>query len=317
MKRICAAAAALLMAGPALADEGGASAWLPGQFASYAATPGDPGFSLETVFYARKASATAGTSFFRGGGLAAGLDISEQYLFLTPSYTFADPVLAGQLWLGVTFAAGRNDSSTWAVLTGPGGGMLSGGRSDSAAGLSDLYPMVSLKWQRGAHSVMTYAMASVPTGAYDPNRLAGVGLGHWALDGGMGYTFEAKGGFEFSVTAGLTCNFVNPSTGYQSGVDGHVDLGVSYALSERLYVGLAGYIYNQLSPDTGGNVRLGDFRSRVMGAGPQLGWSFELGSISAELGLRGYKEFAAENRPEGWNVFVVLSVARTRRHGGE
>ena len=79
----------------AFADEGGASVWLPGQFASFAAVPGDPGFSLETIFYVRKASATAGTQFSRGGGLLLGYDTTEQYLYLTPGYTFADPVLAG------------------------------------------------------------------------------------------------------------------------------------------------------------------------------------------------------------------------------
>src|SRR5262245_66457728 len=40
-----------------IADEGGSSVWYPGQFASFAAVPGDPGFSLEGVFYFRKASA--------------------------------------------------------------------------------------------------------------------------------------------------------------------------------------------------------------------------------------------------------------------
>ena len=45
-----------LQAAVALADEGGASVWLPGQFASFAAVPADSGFSLETILYARKAS---------------------------------------------------------------------------------------------------------------------------------------------------------------------------------------------------------------------------------------------------------------------
>jgi hypothetical protein len=40
--------------------------WLPGQFSSFAAVPVDPGFSLEAMFYFRKASATAGTDFSRG-----------------------------------------------------------------------------------------------------------------------------------------------------------------------------------------------------------------------------------------------------------
>jgi hypothetical protein len=54
------AGAALLFALPQLtgvgirearADEGGAGVWLPGQFASFAAVPGDPGPSLELLYY--------------------------------------------------------------------------------------------------------------------------------------------------------------------------------------------------------------------------------------------------------------------------
>jgi hypothetical protein len=308
---------ALLVPSVASADDGGASAWLPGQFASFAAVPGDPGFSLEAIFYGRSASATAGTDFPRGGRLLVGLNTREQYLFLTPSYTFAEPVLNGQLWLGVTFATGRADTSVWAALTGPGGNTLSAGNSDNAAGFSDLYPMASLKWQTGPHNLMAYTMLSAPTGAYDPNRLAGVGLGHWAIDGGMGYTFLPESGLELSVTAGLTYNFANPWTGYQSGVDGHIDLGTSYSLTETLYVGAVGYLYNQLSSDIGAPAVLGGFRSRVAGAGPQVGWAFTIGRLAIDLNLRAYGEFAAENRPAGWNAYLVVTPSRVKRKSGD
>jgi hypothetical protein len=304
--------AALAPAG-AIADEGGASVWLPGQFASFAAVPGDPGFSVEAMFYFRKASATAGTNFSRGGGLLLGYDTAEQYLFLTPGYTFADPVLNGQLWLGVTFSAGRADTSVWGVLTTPNVGAFSTRNSDSAAGISDLYPMASLKWQIGSHNIMTYIMGSAPVGAYDPNRLAGVGLGHWAIDAGLGYTYMPASGFEVSVTAGLTYNFINPTTQYQSGMDAHIDVGMSYSFSDTFYVGAAGYFFSQVSPDTGGSVLLGGFRSRVAGVGPQAGWSFQLGGLATEVDVRGYKEFAAQNRPEGWNVYLTVSLSRARR----
>ena len=303
---------ALLGSTAAIADEGGASVWLPGQFASFASVPGDPGFSLEAVFYVRKASATAGTSFSRGGGLLVGYDTAEQYLYLTPGYAFAAPVLNAQLWLGATFSAGRADTSVWGVLTGPRANVFSVGNGDSAAGISDLYPMASLKWQTGSHNVMTYVMGSAPVGAYDPNRLAGVGLGHWAIDWGMGYTHMSASPLEFSITAGLTYNFINPATQYQSGMDAHIDVGTSWSFSDALYVGAAGYFFSQVSPDTGGSALLGDFRSRVAGVGPQVGWSFRLAGLATDLNVRGYKEFAAQNRPEGWNVYFTVSLSRIR-----
>lgn len=312
--RGAASAIALFACGaPALADEGGASSWLPGQFASFAAVPGDPGFSLETIYYRRSASASASRSFNIGARVAAGLDIAEQYVFLTPSYTFAEPVLHGQLYLGATFAPGRMDSTVSATLTGPGGNSLSASNSDTMTGIGDIYPLAMLKWAIGPNNFMAYAMPTIPVGAYDPNRLAGLGVGHWAIDGGLGYTFMSETGFEFSLTAGLTYNFMNPYTQYQSGLDGHLDWGVSYSPTDSFYFGIAGYFYRQLGDDSGPGATLGPFQSRVNGAGPQIGYAFSVGSTQVDLGVRGYKEFDAQYRPEGWNLWVTLAVSRPRR----
>lgn len=302
---------------PSAADEGGASAWLPGQFASFAAVPGDPGFALETIYYRRTASASASRSFNVGAKLAAGIDITEQYIFLTPSYTFSEPVLHGQLFVGATFAPGRMDSSVWASLTGPRGNGLSGTQSDTMTGIGDIYPLVMLKWEVGPHNFMAYTMPTVPVGAYDPNRLAGLGIGHWAIDAGVSYTFLSQSGLELSVTAGLTQNFMNPYTQYQNGTDGHIDWGLSYSPTESFYFGAAGYFYNQLGSDSGPGATLGAFQSRVIGVGPQAGYSFSLGGVSLDLGLRGYKEFDAVNRPEGWNIWVTLAVSRPHRPSGK
>lgn len=299
---------------PSRADESGASVWLPGQFASFAAVPGDPGFTFETIYYQRGATADVSRNFPIGANLTAGYALSEQYLYLTPSYAFAEPVLHGQLNLGVSFAVARADTSVSAVLSGPPGA-VSASRSDTMAGFGDLYPMASLKWSAGEHNFMSYTMLSAPTGRYDPNRLAGLGLGHWAIDGGLGYTYLGESGLEFSVTAGMTYNFMNPSTQYRSGADGHIDLAASYSPTETVYFGPVGYLYRQVSPDSGPGAQLGAFESRVSGAGAQIGYALTLGRASVDLNLRGYKEFDAQYRPEGWNVFLTVSLSRHRGQG--
>ena len=121
--------------------------------------------------------------------------------------------------------------------------------------------------------------------------------------------------FEFSATAGMTYNFINPTTLYQSGVDAHIDLGASYSFSDAFYVGAVGYFFNQVTSDTGGSPLLGAFQSRVAGAGPQVGWTLQIGRLATDFNVRAYKEFAAQNRPEGWNVYFTVSVARARRSG--
>ena len=91
-------------------------------------------------------------------------------------------------------------------------------------GFGDLIPITSLRWNAGVHNVMIYATGDIPVGAYDPTRLANIGIGHGAVDGGLGYTyFDPKTGHEFSAVGGFTFNTLNTSTQYQNGVDFHLD----------------------------------------------------------------------------------------------
>src|SRR5262245_49580703 len=122
--------------------------------------------------------------------------------------------------------------------------------------------------------VVPRPLGDVPVGAYDSTRLSNIGIGHGAIDAGVGYTyFNEQTGYEFSAVAGLTYNFINPYTQYQSGVDVHLDWGASRFLTKQLQIGLAGYLYNQASCDGGSGDRVGCFQSRVAGAGGQLGYT--------------------------------------------
>ena len=81
---------------------------------------------------------------------------------------------------------------------------------------------------------MVYITGDIPVGAYDSKRLANLGIGHGAIDGGAGYTyFNPATGQEFSAVLGFTYNCENPSTQYQNGVDMHPDMGASKFLPSR------------------------------------------------------------------------------------
>lgn len=84
---------------------------------------------------------------------------------------------------------------------------------------------------------------------------------------------------------------------------------MSHFLSKQLFIGLVGYAYQQVTDDFGQPAVLGGFRSRVFGIGPQIGYIFPLADKQAFLGFRGYGEFAAENRPSGWNTFLTFSIS--------
>jgi hypothetical protein len=140
--------------------------------------------------------------------------------------------------------------------------------------------------------------------------LANLGLGHGAVDWGAGYTYlNPSTGREFSAVGGFTYNFENPDTNYQSGIDFHLDWGAAQFLSKQFFIGAVGYTYQQVTGDHGTGDVIGDFKSRVFGVGPQVGFLFPVGDRQGYLNLKGYKEFGAENRPEGWNMWLTFQIS--------
>lgn len=190
----------------------------------------------------------------------------------TTSYVFESPVLGGQAAVGLTGIYGRNATSLAGTLTGtitlPGGVFPFGPRSDnffsSVEGFGDLYPQFTMRWNAGVHNYMAYVTGDIPVGTYSPTRLANIGIGHGAIDAGGGYTyFNPQTGHEFSAVRGMTYNFKNPDTQYQSGVDLHLDMAASQFLSKQTFVGLVGYVYKQIGCDSDSGDRVGCFQSQV------------------------------------------------------
>ena len=333
-RSLCVAAVAALLALPAQiarADEGGVSFWLPGLFGSLAAVPAQaPGFSMTSIYYHDSVSAGGDVARARefeigrvpanltasfSGNVNADLDLG----FLIGTYTFATPVLGGQAAVSLMGLYGSNSTSLAGTLAGtlavPGVGAIPFARFDSIdsslTAFGDLYPMFTMKWNAGVNNFMTYVTGDIPVGAYDSMRLANIGIGHWAIDAGGGYTyFDPQTGHEASAVLGFTYNFKNPSTQYQNGVDLHLDWGVSQFLTKQWQVGLVGYVYQEIGCDSGTGDRVGCFQSRVLGVGPQLGYLFPIGDkLQGYLNLKAYREFENANRPDGWNLWLTFNLS--------
>ena len=241
----------------ALADESGVSFWIPGLFGSLASTPQQPGWSLANIYYHTSVSAGADVARAReftlnrvpgnvtvNANLNLNINAIANLGFVIPSYTFATPVLGGQASVSLMAGYGVVGTSLAGTLsgvaTGPGGTSVPFGPrfdniSDTTWGFTDLAPMFQLKWNTGVNNFMTYVTGDVPVGAYQSTRLSNIGIGHGAIDAGGGYTyFNPQTGHEFSGVLGVTYNFKNTATQYQSGVDLHFDWGASQFLSKEV-----------------------------------------------------------------------------------
>jgi hypothetical protein len=322
-------AAIALLCSQAKADEGGVSFWLPGLFGSLAATPQQPGWAVASIYYHTTVSAGGDVARARefeigkiplnlSGTLNANLNASGDIGLIAPSYVFATPVLGGQAALTVLASYGTTSASVAGTLMGslglPGGGSIPFMRSDSlsntAWGFGDVAPQLAIRWNAGVNNYMTYITGDIPVGVYSSSSLANMGIGHGAIDAGGGYTyFNPETGHEFSAVLGFTYNFINEATQYQNGVDMHLDWGASQFLTKQVQVGLVGYLYDQLSCDSGSGDNVGCFESRVAGIGPQIGFIFPVAGLQGYLNFKGYEEFDASDRPSGWNAWVTLVLS--------
>jgi len=310
---------------PASADQGGVSFWLPGAYGSLAAAPLTPGWSWTTIYYHTDVSAggdVAASRAIRFGNrtanlnvnLNASLDAKADLVLSGPTYVAAEPILGGQFAMTVIAGYGRQQADVHANITGalgPIGFAASRSVGQELTAFGDVLLWPSLRWNHGVHNYMVYGMTNLPVGSYEADRLVNLGFGHWALDGGAGYTyFDPAKGHEFSVVTGFTYNFENTHIDYKNGIDWHTDWGLSQFLNKQFFVGAVGYWYQQITGDSGSGATLGPFKSRVGGIGPQIGYIFPVGNdYQGLLNLKSYWEFDAKNRPEGWNFWVVLNLS--------
>jgi hypothetical protein len=289
-----------------LADEGGVPFWMSGQYASMAAVPSNPGWSLVVMPYVYSGSADKSKNFQHGQSVNAGLNTRESIVLLQLGYSTEEKILGGQPYIGVGWGPGANTTTAFASLTNSN---LEMNRSNSTSGTTDIFPLASLAWNKGNDNFMTYITGAIPVGTYNPASLSSIGIGHAAIDAGGGYTYLNNiTGLEFSSVVGATYNWKNNQTNYKNGVDSHLDWSLSQFLSQNWQVGIAGYVYYQLTPDSGAGDTLGAFKSRVAAVGPQLGYLFKINNKQAYINLRVYKEFWAQNRVEGYASIATISI---------
>ena len=161
--------------------------------------------------------------------------------------------------------------------------------------------MASLRWNHGVHNFMIYGTGDIPVGTYDPSNLANLGIGHGAADGGVGYTyFNPATGHEFSAVTGVDLQsqehrrrtIRTASTGISTGAPR------SFCRSSSSSARSATSISSS-PPDSGPVAASWATSNRAcIGVGPQIGFLFPVGDMQGYLNLKGYYEFAAENRPQ-------------------
>ncbi|WP_343722858.1 SphA family protein [Herbaspirillum seropedicae] len=189
------------------------------------------------------------------------------------------------------------------LKVGTPAGPLSVSGRDSGLGDMQVLPFI-LAWQLPP-SVFVNAglMIQAPTGAYSTSKAFNAGVNHWTYSPFVGATYITSSGLELSTQVSLNVNTVNPATRYRSGVEYRQEFAIGQHI-QSWTAGLAGYVYRQLSDDSGPGSGDGN-RGRVYALGPAV--SFAQPGLPL-VTLHGYQEFGARNRAEGYNLALRLAM---------
>ena len=193
-------------------------------------------------------------------------------------------------------------------------GNINSRQTNNVLGMSDTYIIpFMLNWalNHGVH-ITAYQAVLANTGTYDKTRILNQGRNYWAFDSDMQLTWLSKDAKkEISFTLGYIINTKNSAIQYLTGNELHLDWLLGYHFNTKYALGVTGYYYKQVSPDSGSGAILGPFEGESAGVGPALEFTFPLndGKNSLILITKWITEFQATHRFKGNEVMVSLASA--------
>jgi len=293
---------------PALASEGGASFYLLGSGGPGAGElPPISGIFFDNTFYYYHGSARAERQFVVGGNLVAGLDATIVADFATVEWIPTTNFAGGTLAIGGALAVGQPDVSVDAVITGPGGGVVSISRSDAAFIVGDPIATAALGWSLGGKThLAAIATVNIPIGTYREGELANLSFHRWVVDLSTALTWaDQKAGWDVSGKAGFTFNGENDFTDYDTGTEFHAEGSVSHNFTKEFSAGIQAYHLQQVSGDSGSGATLGSFKGRVSGVGVTAARTIIAGHTPISIRGRLLKEFGEKNRLGNGTAFML------------
>jgi len=282
------------------AEESGAGHYAAGGVATMAdLAPTESGWVIQPLYVNYTGSAGNSKSIPEAGVVAIDIDAKVDALTLGGVYTFEKLVLGAHFSAGVYVPYVKMDVS--GTVTSAGSSIF---QSDSVSGIGDitLLPLL-MAWKYDVWQFNALIPVYAPTGDYEVGRLANLGLNYWTVDPTVGVSYNnGKTGFNFALHAGVTFNTENSDTNYHSGSVLHAELSAQQLLplgKGFMGVGFNGFVYEQISGDSGSGAVLGDFKGRSLGIGPVLTYILPTKAGTGLIEARWLPELDTKNRLTG------------------
>jgi hypothetical protein len=289
------------------AAEGGLGFYLLGSKTSLAGFVPPPGTYLADYNYFY--SGNTDINFNIGGvNVDGGVDADAYIKLLTALWSAPEKILGGTPALSVSVPIGWKSVSAGATLD-RFGNQIDLNFEDDGAHIGDPVLGASLGWHQGNWHWSIGTLVNVPIGYWERGDVTNIGFNRWAADFTGAVTYlDMKTGVELSGAAGFTFNGENNDTNYRTGTEFHLEGAAMQHFSKTFSVGIQGYLYDQVTGDSGAGARLGGFEGRVVALGPAMDFSFKLGETNVSGNLRYFHEFDVENRLEGDAGYLNFTI---------
>lgn len=149
----------------------------------------------------------------------------------------------------------------------------------------------------------------LPTAKWSRDRIANQGRPFYTTQSQFGFTWKDNDwGSEVSCNASLNVNFKNHKTHYRSGSEYASEFYLGQRVYKGLSLGLVGYWYQQLTPDSSSAAPADGFRGKTFAYGPCAVYTDKIGGYTCGANLRYYHETFAKNRLKGDTLFFTIFV---------
>jgi hypothetical protein len=156
----------------------------------------------------------------------------------------------------------------------------------------------------------------VPTGKYNSDRALNIGNNIVSVNPYYAFTVFPNSKLELSARLHYLWNSQNDSPyeglnagSIQPGQAFHANVAASYELLKRLRFGISGYALQQFTDDKINGNNIANSEERVFGFGPGLSYNQDNSRDKLWITLNSYFETGAENRPQGIEVVLRISLA--------
>lgn len=161
----------------------------------------------------------------------------------------------------------------------------------------------TIHWTAG---VNVYA----PTGPYSVTSLAPSGYNYWTFEPALGFTYyEPQYGIELTLYAAIDFNTINYATEYKTGDEFHIDWIAAKYFQHGFTLGLGGYVYKQVTGDSGAGAVLGSYKDYIFSIGPVMKYGTQIMQVPFSVEFKALPRIRAVNAPDGTALWLNFNLS--------